>query len=663
VTLAHLLSGRDRDTRRTTRLAAAACAVATLVLLTGLSAVHAATERERPPTWQTPVLLDPGVAADAPAAGEIALSTTTVRDRTVTVAHVAPTSTGAGPDGIEALPAPGQVLASPALIALARALPAAEVADRWGGAVDTWSPLPGSALVTPDDLAVIVGVPSGDSTLVPAAVVDANDPSAESVAGRYTGFAQTDPDREALIPGLVASGVALLLVPTFTLLSAAARLGASRRSARTARLRLAGATPRQAQTVTALDAVATGALGAVGGVVAHLALLPALAQVHLQGLRPFLGDLTVAPLVAAAVVLGVVAVATGSAVTGVRGAVRDAWGTAQAARPASTRLRRVVLVLAGAAVLAVIARTVSLSTSGQLTVMIVAYGLLGVLGASVVDLVGRVMARRARRADTLLAGRRLADDPRGAWRQIGGLVLAGFVAGFFGGASIGTLSADDGGDAVVLPVPGVQAETVAAAGRTALAGTDLDLAVEPADGYYLAPVEDLAALVVRGAGDPAAVDRALTALDGLVPGQPALAPGAVQAELRTAGQALRETALGTLVVSALLAAASTGLAAAASVLDRRGVYRSLRLTGVPLRVIDRARSVETVVPLVTLLTLTTGAGLLAASRLNATLGTTADTGAQVVVVVFTLLALAGAALSVRASSGLLARASSPAAGD
>jgi hypothetical protein len=409
--------------------------------------------------------------------------------------------------------------------------------------------------------------------------------------------------------------------------------------------------------------VATGALGAVGGVVAHLALLPALAQVHLQGLRPFLGDLTVAPLVAAAVVLGVVAVATGSAVTGVRGAVRDAWGTAQAARPASTRLRRVVLVLAGAAVLAVIARTVSLSTSGQLTVMIVAYGLLGVLGASVVDLVGRVMARRARRADTLLAGRRLADDPRGAWRQIGGLVLAGFVAGFFGGASIGTLSADDGGDAVVLPVPGVQAETVAAAGRTALAGTDLDLAVEPADGYYLAPVEDLAALVVRGAGDPAAVDRALTALDGLVPGQPALAPGAVQAELRTAGQALRETALGTLVVSALLAAASTGLAAAASVLDRRGVYRSLRLTGVPLRVIDRARSVETVVPLVTLLTLTTGAGLLAASRLNATLGTTADTGAQVVVVVFTLLALAGAALSVRASSGLLARASSPAAGD
>jgi hypothetical protein len=70
-----------------------------------------------------------------------------------------------------------------------------------------------------------------------------------------------------------------------------------------------------------------------------------------------------------------------------------------------------------------------------------------------------------------------------------------------------------------------------------------------------------------------------------------------------------------------------------------------------------------VVPQVTLLTLTTGAGLLAASRLNATLGTTADTGAQVVVVVFTLLALAGAALSVRASSGLLARASSPAAGD
>lgn len=81
----------------------------------------------------------------------------------------------------------------------------------------------------------------------------------------------------------------------------------------------------------------------------------------------------------------VTGVAAGSAVTGAHRAVSDTWGTAQAQQPMSTRLRRVILVLACAAVLAVVARSVSLSTSGQLVIVVVAYALLGVLGASVVD--------------------------------------------------------------------------------------------------------------------------------------------------------------------------------------------------------------------------------------------------------------------------------------
>ncbi len=39
----------------------------------------------------------------------------------------------------------------------------------------------------------------------------------------------------------------------------------------------------------------------------------------------------------------------------------------------------------------------------------------------------RVMARRTSRPGTLIAARRLADDPRAAFRAVSGLVLALFI--------------------------------------------------------------------------------------------------------------------------------------------------------------------------------------------------------------------------------------------
>ena len=44
---------------------------------------------------------------------------------------------------------------------------------------------------------------------------------------------------------------------------------------------------------------------------------------------------------------------------------------------------------------------------------------------------GMVLRRFAKHPATLLAARRLSDDPRGAWRTVSGLVLTGFAAGFF----------------------------------------------------------------------------------------------------------------------------------------------------------------------------------------------------------------------------------------
>jgi hypothetical protein len=53
-----------------------------------------------------------------------------------------------------------------------------------------------------------------------------------------------------------------------------------------------------------------------------------------------------------------------------------------------------------------------------------------VVGPWAVQLIGKTMANLANGPVALLAGRRLADDPKGAFRPVAALVLSGFVTGF-----------------------------------------------------------------------------------------------------------------------------------------------------------------------------------------------------------------------------------------
>ncbi|MFF4349665.1 hypothetical protein [Streptomyces sp. NPDC001530] len=80
----------------------------------------------------------------------------------------------------------------------------------------------------------------------------------------------------------------------------------------------------------------------------------------------------------------------------------------------------------------------------------------------------------------------------------------------------------------------------------------------------------------------------------------------------------------TMALGFAVATASAGLTAAANVLDRRRVYGLLRLAGTPLKVLDRARVRETVLPLVVLAGGMTGSGVYLAMQLNKAGGTTID---------------------------------------
>ncbi|MCB7135066.1 FtsX-like permease family protein [Cellulosimicrobium marinum] len=255
---------------------------------------------------------------------------------------------------------------------------------------------------------------------------------AGGVEGVRAGFEGVTP-YDAQYPFLAGIASLLLLVPLVTLGGAAARLAVARRDARLASLRLAGATPRQVTTLTVLDAAAQAVVGALAGVAGYGLLLPLVARLRFQG-RPFeIGELWVGvPAVLGAVAL-VVVVALVSALASLRRVAITPLGVAARVTPPGLRAAR--LLTTGVAFAALLVATnVSLGSPAVVVtvltaVLVVGFATLNVVGPFVLWVVGRITARRARHVATLLAARRVVDSPRSAWRSVGGVALATFVAG------------------------------------------------------------------------------------------------------------------------------------------------------------------------------------------------------------------------------------------
>ncbi|MET9090420.1 ABC transporter permease, partial [Streptomyces sp. NPDC004237] len=248
---------------------------------------------------------------------------------------------------------------------------------------------------------------------------------------------------------------------------------------------------------------------------------------------------------------------------------------------------------------------------------------------------------------TLLAGRRLSDDPRGAWRTVSGLVLAGFVAGFFTVGNLGIIGSGFRGDEVAVPT----AHGTVAEARTLLQDAGVTAEVRTGDDDFLLGGQQ--GVVARVTGGPGHVDRALTALQPLGQGRLPYGKAYADAQNITVSDRLAQLATATLAVSFLVATASAGLTAAANVLDRRRVYGLLRLSGTPLKVLDRARLRETVLPLLVLAGGTTATGVYAAYQLNKAGGGTISTSGAIQLAVCVVLGALAMFAAIGASRPLL----------
>lgn len=398
----------DRRARTSAVLTGVGVAVATalVVLLTSLpSATQSRAERAQ---WQQP--------AGTGDTGPLSLSVTEdfAADQEITRLDVATAdpSTVDLPPGVPALPGPGELLLSPALAERLAEQPAEQLGNRYQGTrIGT---IGQDALAYPGQLVAVLGHSTAN---MPVDAVD--------VAGFASGPAEADPQL-ALLAGV---GVVVLLVPSLVLVASAARLTAARRERRLAALRLAGATPRQVVSGVAAET----AIAAVGGTLLGLAAGPGARA--LAVLVPWDGGTWLAtdfdPPTGLFVltVVGIPVLVVLAAVLGLRRVVYTPLGASTRRAPKPLHWWRLLSV--PVAIAAFLVAVAGASGAGGSLVVLAGIGAMlasaALVGPWLTSAVGGLFVRWWRRPAGLLAGRRLRDDPKGAYRASAGLVLAVFT--------------------------------------------------------------------------------------------------------------------------------------------------------------------------------------------------------------------------------------------
>jgi hypothetical protein len=350
------------------------------------------------------------------------------------------------PPGISHDPAPGQYYASPALIALMRGTPAKQLADRYPGRLA--GTIGDAALPSPDSLVIIIGRTPAQLARTPNSVQVTS--ITETMPGVFSyhcsgsgcppppnpkglDYFPTDAGGPASSIDLILSVVALaILIPVLIFIATATRLSAARREERFAAMRLVGATRKQVSLVAAIESTTAAVLGVAAGFGIFFLLRIPVAGIPFIGEPFFPSELTLSPLDILAVAIGVPAAAAVAARLALRRVHISPLGVARRARPKPPHAWRVVPLLAGLAELGFwTVHGHPASISGQIQAFASSFAIiligLFIAGPWLTMAAAVAMARWTSRPSTLIAARRLADDPRAAFRAVSGLVLALFI--------------------------------------------------------------------------------------------------------------------------------------------------------------------------------------------------------------------------------------------
>jgi hypothetical protein len=353
------------------------------------------------------------------------------------------------PPGLPRDPAPGTYYASPALVALIHDTPASQLADRYPGHLA--GTIGDAALPSPNSLVIVVGRTPAQlaQTRDTVQVTSVNDvmpgsfvPPGTTCHGPHCPRVQS-PKGLAYFPNdagggsssvdLILAVVALaILTPVLIFIGTATRLSAARREERFAAMRLAGATRRQVSLIAAIESTAAAVLGTAIGFGLFFLLRIPVAGIPFIGQPFFPAELTLSLSDILLVALGVPLVAAAAARLALRRVNISPLGVARRARPKPPVAWRVIPLLAGLAELGFwTVHGHPASESGQIrafasSFLVILVGLF-IAGPWLTMAAAVAMARWTSRPATLLAARRIGDDPKAAFRAVSGLVLALFI--------------------------------------------------------------------------------------------------------------------------------------------------------------------------------------------------------------------------------------------
>jgi hypothetical protein len=333
--------------------------------------------------------------------------------------------------GLDRVPAAGEYYASPALARLIATVPKDELGDRFPGTlVATIGP---AGLSGPDDLAIVIGHAPSELVTAPNTIRI----TAVHSAPRRLG------DTVIYQFGFLLGAVALL-VPMLMLIGNATRLAAARREERFAAMRLVGATPSQVSVIAAVEAVVGALAGAVVGLAGFALVRPFVAGIRITGTRFFPAFVTPTAGIVAAVLVGVPVAAGIAALLALRRVRISPLGVSRRVTPAPPRWRRLLPLAAGLALfIGPLALGDPANPGGPAAALGLALIMIGLIvaGSWLTMQAARLLGRTGLGPASLLAARRMADDPRSVFRAVSGVVLAMFVATMIAGVVPAALAA------------------------------------------------------------------------------------------------------------------------------------------------------------------------------------------------------------------------------
>ncbi|AXK36151.1 ABC transporter permease [Streptomyces armeniacus] len=323
------------------------------------------------------------------------------------------------PPGLDKVPAPGEMVVSPALKKVLESDDGALLRERLPYRIT--GTIADEGLAGPSELTYYAG--SDDLRL---------DPENEGFTNRIDKFdepAEAPPLPPELVVLIIVICVVLLL-PVGAFIAAAVRFGGERRDRRLAALRLVGADTRMTRRVAAGEAASGALLGLLVGTAVFLPLRQLIATVESQDLTVFASDVTPSIGLAALIALGVPGCAIAVTLLALRGVVIEPLGVVRKSSPPKRRLwwRLLPTVLGLALLVPTLNGFDSSSTIGTYQVaagiVLILVGVTALLPWLVEAVVRRL---RGGAVPFQLAVRRLQLDSGTAARAVSGITVA--VAG------------------------------------------------------------------------------------------------------------------------------------------------------------------------------------------------------------------------------------------